>query len=301
MNPICQIAAVVIGRALAVTGCLEAAELQVALSGNDANPGTVAAPLWPIQKAADLAHPGDVITVHSGVYSERIDPPRGGASADQPIVYQAAVGEKVEIKGLEIIKGWKQVKGNLWSVSLPNSFFGTFNPYTDLIHGDYMSPNEKNQCTGMVYLNGMPWIEAASKDELEKSAGGLAKVQADRTTLWGVFKDTDPNLVEIYVRRAVFCPSREQVNYLTVRGFHLSQAATNWAPPTADRWDCSTRTGAGAGDRGKHDHRQATLCEPRWLLHSDRYRYFGKARNEKTPSGDPFELSGHNPPLLKVR
>lgn len=45
-------------------------------------------------------------TVHAGTYRESINPPRGGESNTRRIVYQAAPGEVVEIKGSEIIKGW---------------------------------------------------------------------------------------------------------------------------------------------------------------------------------------------------
>ena len=83
-----------------------AAEFHVAPSGNDANSGTRAAPLRTIQRAADLAQPGDAITVHEGVYRERIKPPRGGQSDQKRIVYQAAPGEKVEIKGSDVVKNW---------------------------------------------------------------------------------------------------------------------------------------------------------------------------------------------------
>ncbi len=72
--------------------------------------------------------PGDTITVHKGVYRERINPPRGGESDAKRITYQAAKGEKVVIKGSEVIKGWKKVEGDTWKVTVPNSFFGDFNP-----------------------------------------------------------------------------------------------------------------------------------------------------------------------------
>ena len=83
---------------------LPATQLHVAASGNDANRGTKTAPLRTIQRAADLAKPGDVITVHRGTYRERINPPRGGTSNRKRIVYQAAPGEKVEIKGSEVAR-----------------------------------------------------------------------------------------------------------------------------------------------------------------------------------------------------
>ena len=52
---------------------IQATEFHVSTLGNDTNAGTQAAPLRTIQHAADLAQPGDVITVHEGVYRERIN------------------------------------------------------------------------------------------------------------------------------------------------------------------------------------------------------------------------------------
>ena len=75
-------------------------EFHVARNGSDSNTGTVDKPYLTIQMAANMAQPGDVITVHEGVYRERVDPPRGGISDERRIVYQAVPGEKVEIKGI---------------------------------------------------------------------------------------------------------------------------------------------------------------------------------------------------------
>jgi len=41
--------------------------------------------------------------------------------------------------------------------------------------------------------------------------------------------------VEINVRPTVFYPARPGINYITVRGFTLCHAATQWAPPTAEQ------------------------------------------------------------------
>lgn len=105
-----------------------AREYHVSVSGNDLYEGTAAQPLRTISAAAELAQPGDVIKVHEGVYRERINPPRGGESDRKRIVYQAAHGEKVIIKGSEVIKGWQKVQNDTWKVSIPNSFFDDFNP-----------------------------------------------------------------------------------------------------------------------------------------------------------------------------
>jgi alpha-N-arabinofuranosidase len=218
-----------------------AADLHVAPSGNDANPGTRTAPLRTIQRGADLAQPGDVITVHAGVYRERINPPRAGESDTKRIVYQAAPGEKVEIKGSEIVKKWEKVQDDVWKVTIPNAFFGSFNPYSDLIHGDWFSARGRQHHTGAVYLNGDWLTEAARLDDVQKPAGAtplwFGQVDKENTTIWAQFKGVNPNeqLVEINVRRTVFYPEKTGMNYITVRGFIMRHAATPWAPPTAEQ------------------------------------------------------------------
>ncbi len=368
-----------------------AAEYHVATTGNDGNPGTKRAPLRTIQRAADLAQPGDVITVHAGVYRERINPPRGGTSENQRIIYQAARGEKVAIKGSEAIRNWVRVEGDVWKVALPNSFFGSFNPYNDSIRGDWFDPKGRPHHTGAVYLNGDWLIEAATLEEVlapggappawltptagqyllnvawvqpgggaagtaripaagfaaqrgaqtapcteggecigwlehgdwvryervdfgkrtgqveirasSATEGGIIEVRLDapqgellgscvvpntggwqtwvsfptkvkpvsgvktlclvfkdakaeatkpraadaqlwfaevdgsNTTIWAQFRGVNPNeqLAEINVRRTVFYPDQPGRNYITVRGFTMCQAATPWAPPTAEQ------------------------------------------------------------------
>ena len=108
-----------------------AEEFHVATTGNDANSGTADRSFRTIQHAAELAQPGDVITVHAGIYRERIAPPHGGTSKNKRITFQAAPGERVEIKGSETITNWLPVQGEIWKAVLPNSFFGDYNPYSD--------------------------------------------------------------------------------------------------------------------------------------------------------------------------
>jgi len=226
---------------LAPLAAAHGADFHVALSGDDANPGTQAAPLRTIQRAADLAQPGDVITVHEGVYRERIKPPRGGQSDQNRIVYQAAPGEKVEIKGSEVVRNWVKVQNDVWKATLPNSFFGGLNPYSDLIHGDWFSPKGRQHHTGAVYCSGDWLTEAAKLDDVLKPAGAtplwFGQVDKNDTTIWAQFQGVNPNeqLVEINVRRTVFYPEKPAMNYITVRGFTLRHAATPWAPPTAEQ------------------------------------------------------------------
>ena len=216
-------------------------EYHVSPEGNDANDGSRARMLKTISAAALRAQPGDVITMHEGVYRERINPPRGGESDQKRIVYQAAEGEKVFIKGSEVVTGWQRVQEDTWKATVPNSLFGKFNPYSDLIHGDWFSPKGRLHHTGAVYLNGDWLTEAAKLEDVIQATGNtplwFGQVDTNSTIIWAQFKGVSPNeqLVEINVRQSVFYPEKSGINFLTVRGFTMQDAATPWAPPTAEQ------------------------------------------------------------------
>lgn len=235
---------------LIFTFSLSAKEYHVAKTGNDKNPGSAEAPFLTIQTAANIAQPGDVITVHEGVYREWVKPPRGGDSESKRIVYQAAEGEKAEIKGSEIVKSWKKITENVWSVAIPNTFFGDYNPYIDKIHGDWFTDLGRVHHTGDVYLNGNSLWESALMETVlnppktEIRIGGqpsptfwYCESDKENTFIYANFRDANPNeeQVEINVRKACFYPVINNVNYITVRGFTMQHAATQWAPPTAEQ------------------------------------------------------------------
>jgi len=158
---------------IVLTACtVYATEYQVSKAGLDGNPGTKSKPFKTISAAAQVAQPGDVITVHEGVYRERVNPPRGGISDDKRIVYQAATGEEVVIKGSEAVKGWKKVTNDTWTVTLSNGFFGEFNPYGDVIGGEWHSNKGYPRHTGSVYLNG-EWLDEARTLEQVLPSPGL--------------------------------------------------------------------------------------------------------------------------------
>lgn len=149
----------------------QANEYHVSTAGDDANNGSPSKPFKTIAAAARAARPGDVITVHEGIYRERVNPPRGGKSDAKRIVYQAAPGEKATITGAEQITTWEHVEGDVWKVVLPNSFFGDFNPYSDSIHGDWFNPKNRPHHTGAVYVEDEWLIEAAKLDEVMAPRG----------------------------------------------------------------------------------------------------------------------------------
>jgi len=225
---------VITALAIALNVCsICATEYHVATSGSDKNPGSEREPLRTIQKAASLAHPGDTITVHEGVYRERIDPPRSGASDTQRITYRAAEGEKVVITGAERVENWQKVTDDTWKATLANEIFDSPNPFAYEISGEWSEPTGRH--SGMVYLDGEWFREALSLTEVVKpvteDAQWFAKVEDENTTIWAQFPGIDPNEanVEVNVRQSVFYPSRPGINFITVRGFTLRQAATPWA------------------------------------------------------------------------
>lgn len=235
----------------------------VAKQGSDRNPGTAESPFLTIQQAAETAEAGDRIVVHEGEYREWVRPRNGGLGDGCRIVYEAAEGEHVVIKGSERITGWERQEGNVWKVCLPNSMFGEYNPYTKEILGDWLvAPREKPVHTGEVYLNGKAFYEAFSREELlhpvkrsvsvYETWGGreeavlepdqtiyqwYCRTEGENTLIFANFQGADPNreLTEINVRRSCFCPETAGINYITVRGFEMAQAATPWAPPTDDQ------------------------------------------------------------------
>ncbi len=225
-------------------------EIHVAVTGKDSYPGTREKPVKTVMEASGRAFPGDTITIHEGTYREWIDPVRGGEDNETRILYRSATGEKVMIKGSEVVSGWSNVKGTVWKIELPDSFFGDYNPYIDSIHGDWFHRLGRIHHTGEVFLNGKSLYEKETLDKvmnpeihsesLDKD-GSLyvwyCENDAGTTTIWANFHAYDPNKdkVEISARRTCFYPSSPGINFITISGIHFRQAATQWGAPTAEQ------------------------------------------------------------------
>ena len=150
---------------------LSAEEYHVSKTGSDLNPGTKDAPFLTISKAASVARSGDVVTVHEGIYREWVNPVNGGADVRSRIVYQAAEGEEVWIKGSEQITNWtREKKTDIWKVTLPNSWFGDFNPYSDILGGDWLYVTQPYITLGEVYLNNKSLFQTGSLNHSHKSS-----------------------------------------------------------------------------------------------------------------------------------
>lgn len=235
--------------AIAYSSYSLAKELHVSLDGSDSAAGTPTAPYKTIGKAASVAEAGDVITVHAGTYREWVKPPRGGTSETERIVYRAAPGEDVYVKGSERVTGWIGQKEGVWQVTLPNTFFGDYNPFALKLSGGWLNYGQWHT-RGDVYLNGEAFYEKESPLEVEKAEGSwYARVDGNRTTIQANFGKADPNeeLVELNARECIFMPEVTGLKYITLDGFHFAHAAANWAPPAI-----KLQTGAVGPRMGKH-------------------------------------------------
>lgn len=148
--------------------------------GQDWNQGTLEAPFKTISKAALVAMPGDTVIVHEGEYREWVKPENAGTGELTRITYKAAEGVRPVIKGSERIQNWEKVEGTVWKAVLPNSMFGDYNPYAEVLGGDwFISPDFTKEPeiidgvlqnfplhTGDVYLNGKSFYEAGRLEDV---------------------------------------------------------------------------------------------------------------------------------------
>ena len=122
--------------------------------------GSKERPFKRIQQAACVAQPGDEVLVAPGVYREYVDPHHAGTE-DARITYRSVEPLGAVITGAEEVKNWQPYQGNVWVCRIPNGVFGSYNPYTTYVYGDwYFAGRSKH--TGAVYLNDKMLYEAAS-------------------------------------------------------------------------------------------------------------------------------------------
>ncbi|OUM89036.1 MAG: hypothetical protein BAA01_13360 [Bacillus thermozeamaize] len=222
-------------------------EYHVSVTGDDRARGTADEPFRTISRAASLAVAGDTVIVHAGVYREWVRPAHGGTE-EHRIVYKSAGDGEVVITGAERITDWKYEGDNVWSTEVPNTLFSVRNPFEVELAGDWLFDGAFPVHLGDVYLDGKSLYECESVEKVFKPEvwpdakypeDSLMKWYAEvgpvTTKIWANFGGKDPREenVEISVRPHCFFPEKPGVDYITVSGFTLRQAAPQWAPPTA--------------------------------------------------------------------
>ncbi|MFW6368137.1 MAG: right-handed parallel beta-helix repeat-containing protein [Spirochaetota bacterium] len=185
-------------------------------TGHDDNAGTRSQPFFTVGRAGAVAVPGDTITIHEGVYRERVNPPRGGDSDQARIVYRSAPGETAVLCGSEVVREWSHWRGSVWRAHIENTLFGSYNPFETLIYGDWFDSFGRTHHTGSVFVNGH-WLTEAdtieelmerSSDDSETRRFWFAEGDPAATRIYADFGGLDPDhaLVEVTARETVFYP-----------------------------------------------------------------------------------------------
>lgn len=214
-----------------------------ALAGGD---GSQKRPFKYINEAARIAKPGDEVVVAPGIYREYVNPINAGTE-ELRITYRSQEPLGAVLTGAETVKNWNKYKDDVWVCRINNSVFGSYNPYTTLVGGDwYFAPVVRH--TGAVYLNDRAMYETETLDECVRGEiyvpsweqkwsiyKWYTEQDGNQTIIYANFQGKNPNEenVEINVRRNCFMPSATGVGYITLQGFKVEKAATTWAPPAA--------------------------------------------------------------------
>ena len=152
----------------------------VAVSGSDANPGSLARPWRTIRKAADSLVAGDTVYIRNGTYRERVIPQNSGTDADRPIRYISYPGETATIDGTGLAvpddEGLFQVEGKKYLVIsglriINAEFAGIY------IHGSRRITVEKNRTLKTVSSGIGIWnssdVVADGNDVAKACSGGM--------------------------------------------------------------------------------------------------------------------------------
>lgn len=229
-------------------------------TGNDQQDGSKDKPFKTINHAAQVAQPGDTVLVREGVYREWVNPTHGGTD-EKPITFKSFANEHVTIKGSEVIDGWQKVSEGIYQVEVDNQLFNNGNPFATRLFGDWLE-KDNGRHAGQLFCNGQAFYEASSYDEMvagkkrqevenyttkikapephpnASKYKWFAKVNDQTTIIYANFHEINPqeSLTEITTRACCFFPKKTGINYINIDGFEISQAATPWAPPTAEQF-----------------------------------------------------------------
>jgi hypothetical protein len=87
--------------------------IYVSTAGSDSNAGSLAKPFRTIQRAANVAGPGDTVVVRGGTYRETVKVARSGTSSS-PIVFTTYGNETVTVSGADPVGGWSKHSGSVY-------------------------------------------------------------------------------------------------------------------------------------------------------------------------------------------
>ena len=228
---------------------------------SDTNPGTCQKPWKTLTRAGDAKEfaPGNTVVIHAGTYRQSMDIAVSGAPG-RPITFVAAPGERVVIKGSEIIKGdWQQVSREpsqpepypnaytrIWRIKLADKYF------YDPARPDYMKDPANRDVTEIVANDYLPWTKTGlspGQDEgvlaaLGRSVADLANQRDgaffyDRPSGYLYVRCGDPReaMLELGVRGDTLLIKKQ--HDLVIRGLEMRQSRGNMAACRGASGSCS--------------------------------------------------------------
>lgn len=256
--------------------------------------GSKTEPFTTISKAANIAEPGDTVLVFSGTYRERVAPARGGSS-DKPIVYIAAPGSKVIVKGSEVWKPkWEKnvSEYQIYTAKLDSTLLGEYNPFRIPLK------RRIKKSLGQVFVDGEPFLEVSDTSDLLRFPGTwMANTKGDSISIHfkPQSKQVEDLLIEISVRERIFAPFKRGLGYITVKGFIFQHCANQF--PNGF-WASETPQAGALGCRGGHhwiiEDNLIQYAKNIGLDCGSEGRHDADGLNQKQPSNSGFHLIKNN-------
>ena len=177
-----------------------------------------------ISEAAQRVGPGDTVVIHSGTYREAVTVEQSG-TADQPIRFVAAPGDRVVVTGADLITQWEPVGSDpnkrIFKARWTHRFI-TWNDPNTHPNDDYHRVIGRAE---QVFVNHYLLSQVLSRDEMSRGSF-YVDTEAQELYIWDSSngKITDEQTVEASAREVIW---KSKGSYLEVHGIRFRYAANH--------------------------------------------------------------------------
>ena len=209
---------------------------QAAPNASDNAKGSAAHPLRTINAAAQLAEPGDTITVGTGIYHEWVSPAHGG-SPTAPICYRSVPEHAAIVRGTDVLEAqWQPLPDapGVFVAPLPQAAFVFGNPFTGA---------KGTKRYALVFDRDQPLTQVTTRQQLLQTPGSWLASDDGQQLLLHPQGNTAPasGAIEVTTRDRIFAPHRRGLGYIQVEGFVFERCASR--PGWPQLGALSTRSG----------------------------------------------------------
>ncbi len=223
-----------------------------AQTGKSSGEGTPASPFLTIQQAAEVAQPGDIVSVKPGIYRERVAPPRGGTET-APIHYRSTERHQAIIRGSDVWQpDWtaEDEVAPIWSGSLSEKLFTDdqhidgANPFTIAMSATPWGRDGRPEADrgypgadpdmvytiGQVFVDSQIYRQVPYPSELYQTPASWW-YDRDSARLHIHFAEhacPRQSVVEISTRRRIFAPHLRGLRHIEVDGFIMEHCANQY-------------------------------------------------------------------------